>query len=202
MADAPRRSATNALASRQLGDQQRSERNGLVHSPPSAIRLERSAVSAPHDGTALRNAFATFPSGVTAVCALNEGRPIGLAASSFTSVSIDPPLVSVCIAKASTTWPTLSTAPTLGISVLAEGHGDLTRTLASKTADRFASAAWVADASGAVFIDGAPLWLACRLTDQVAAGDHYIVVLEIVEMSVLDDVPPLVFHGSKFRRLA
>jgi flavin reductase (DIM6/NTAB) family NADH-FMN oxidoreductase RutF len=79
---------------------------------------------------ALRRAFAMFPSGVTAVCATVEGRPVGLAASSFTSVSLDPPLVSVCIAHTSSTWPLLRAAGRVGVSVLAEGHASIARQLA------------------------------------------------------------------------
>ena len=59
----------------------------------------------PVDGTELRRAFGCFPSGVTAVCAIIDGEPVGMAASSFTSVSIDPPLASICVQKSSTTWP-------------------------------------------------------------------------------------------------
>jgi glyoxylase-like metal-dependent hydrolase (beta-lactamase superfamily II) len=78
-------------------------------------------------------AFSAFPSGVTAIAGLRDGRPHGLAASSFTSVSIDPPLVSVCVAHTSTTWPLLSTMPGLEASVLGEDQGELCRALAAKS---------------------------------------------------------------------
>src|SRR5258708_28096524 len=68
--------------------------------------------------TQLRRVLATFPTGVAAVAAIIDGEPAGLAASSFVSVSLDPPLVSVCIGHSSTTWPVLRTADRLGISVL------------------------------------------------------------------------------------
>lgn len=70
-------------------------------------------------GDQLRRAFGCFPSGIT-VCALVDGTPVGMAASSFTSVSLAPPLVSVCIQHTSTTWPVLRNRPRLGLSVLAE----------------------------------------------------------------------------------
>jgi flavin reductase (DIM6/NTAB) family NADH-FMN oxidoreductase RutF len=75
----------------------------------------------------LRGAFAAFPSGVTAIAGMLDGHPVGMAASSFTSVSLEPPLVSVCMAHSSSTWPSLRRAPSIGVSVLAAGHGDIAR---------------------------------------------------------------------------
>ena len=68
--------------------------------------------------TELRRVFAAFPTGVTAIAALVDGVPVGLAASSFTSVSLEPPMVSVCVARTSATWPLLRRADRLGVSVL------------------------------------------------------------------------------------
>jgi flavin reductase (DIM6/NTAB) family NADH-FMN oxidoreductase RutF len=149
----------------------------------------------------LRGAFASFPSGITAVAAMRSGRPRGLAASSFTSVSLDPPLVSVCIARTSTTWPALRAAPRLGLSVLAEEHGHVARSLATRGIDRFAGVSWDRTPNGAVFVHGAALWLDCTRYDEVRAGDHEIVLLCIQQLWTYPAVSPLVFHGSKFRRL-
>lgn len=150
----------------------------------------------------LREAFGCFPSGVTAVCAEVDGVPVGLAASSFTSVSVDPPLVSVCMQHTSTTWPTLRERPRLGLSVLAEGHDDVCARLASKRGDRFAGTDRVATDEGALFVHGATLWLDCTLHAEVPAGDHDIVLLQIHGLRADPDTAPLVFHGSRFRRLA
>ena len=89
------------------------------------------------DQQTLREAYAQFPSGVVAIAAEIDGVPVGLAASSFVSVSIDPPLVAVCIQNTSTTWPKLEAAPNIGVSVLGEAHNDAVRTLAAKTGDRW-----------------------------------------------------------------
>jgi flavin reductase (DIM6/NTAB) family NADH-FMN oxidoreductase RutF len=154
------------------------------------------------DSTLLRKAFGCFPSGVTAVCAMLDGAPEGIAASSFTSVSIEPPLVSVCVAHTSSTWPRLANVPHLGLSVLAADHGPVARSLASKSGQRFADVAWEASAAGAVFVHGATLWMQCSVFDQLAAGDHDIIVLEIGRLEIYPDVEPMVFHGSQFRALA
>ena len=149
----------------------------------------------------LRAAFASFPSGITAVAALRDGRPQGLAASSFTSVSLSPPLVSLCIARTSTTWPGLRLAPRLGLSVLAEEHGPVARALAARGIDRFATVDWESTAADAVFVHGAALWLDCTLYAEVPAGDHEIALLCIRRLWTYPEVPPLVFHQSGFRRL-
>lgn len=156
----------------------------------------------PADQRELRNAFACFPSGVTAVCALIDGVPVGMAASSFTSVSIDPPLVSVCVQNASATWQKLAPSARLGVSFLGATHDGACRQLAAKTGDRFAGIEWEVSAAGAIFIHGAAVWMECSIDQCVTAGDHEIVVLKIEGLKVEPDVSPLVFHGSQFRQLA
>jgi flavin reductase (DIM6/NTAB) family NADH-FMN oxidoreductase RutF len=153
------------------------------------------------DQRQLRRVFGAFPSGVTAVAALVAGRPVGIAANSFTSVSLDPPLISVCIAHASTTWPVLGTATRFGVSVLSADQEDVCRQLAARDVDRFARLSWRATQGGAVLLEGACAWLECSIDQQVRAGDHDIVVLRVHDVDVDHDVRPLVFHASQYRRL-
>ena len=154
------------------------------------------------DDATLRRVFGCFPSGVIAVCASVDGEPLGMAASSFTTVSVAPPLVSICVQNSSTTWPRLRRRERLGISVLAEHHGDACLSLSRKVGDRFAGVRWTELANGAVIVHEANAWLDCRLHSELPAGDHTIALLEICELSADPDTPPLVFHGSRFRRLA
>ena len=156
----------------------------------------------PNDPSTLRSAYACFPSGVTAVCALIDARPVGIAASSFAPVSIGPPLVSVCVQNTSTTWPLLRGRRRLGVSVLAEAQDLECRALAMKDGDRFASVDWEATPEGAVLVNGATAWLDCSIHAEVPAGDHAIVLLGIHGLRATPEVAPLVFHGSRFRRLA
>lgn len=151
--------------------------------------------------SSLREAFGHFPSGVVAIAAQVDGNRVGLAASTFVPVSLEPPLVSFCVQNTSTTWPKLEGAPTLGISVLAEPHGAIARTLAAKTRDRFAGLETASNDSGAVFIKGAALWLESAVEQLIPAGDHTIVVLRVSEVAVDAEVAPIVFHRSGFRRL-
>jgi flavin reductase (DIM6/NTAB) family NADH-FMN oxidoreductase RutF len=154
------------------------------------------------DPATLRKAFGAFPSGVTALAGLVGGEPVGMAASSFTSVSLDPPLVSVCVANASATWPLLRRPARLGVSVLGHDQEEACRQLAARGVDRFAGLAWTATDAGAVLLSGASAWLDCSIEREIPAGDHGIVLLAVHRLGADPGMPPLVFHGSRYRRLA
>jgi flavin reductase (DIM6/NTAB) family NADH-FMN oxidoreductase RutF len=151
--------------------------------------------------TSLREAFGHFPSGVIAIAAEVEGIRVGLAASTFVPVSLEPPLVSFCVQNTSETWPKLKGLPFLGISLLGESHDDAARSLAAKTGDRFAGLETVSRESGAVFVEGTSVWLESAIEQLIPAGDHTIVILRVNGITVHPEVPPIVFHRSTFRRL-
>lgn len=151
--------------------------------------------------TSLREAFGHFPSGVIAIAAEVDGTRVGLAASTFVPVSLDPPLVSFCVQNTSTTWPRLKDVPFLGISVLGEAHDAAARTLAAKTGDRFAGLETASSERGAVFVHGTSVWVESAIEQLVPAGDHTIVILRVSNVTIHPDVPPIVFHRSTFRRL-
>jgi flavin reductase (DIM6/NTAB) family NADH-FMN oxidoreductase RutF len=153
------------------------------------------------DPVRLRRVFGAFPSGVTAVAAMVDGVPIGMTASSFTSVSLEPALVSICVAHASRTWSLLGSAPRLGVSILSADQERAGRQLAARGADRFAGLDWRTTGDGAVLLDGASGWLDTSIEQQVRAGDHDIVVLAVRDLDADHDIGPLVFHASQFRRL-
>jgi flavin reductase (DIM6/NTAB) family NADH-FMN oxidoreductase RutF len=95
---------------------------------------------------------------------------------------------SVCIARTSTTWPRLRTAPTIGLSVLAEEHGYVARSLAARRIDRFAGVDWTQTREGAVFVQDSALWLDCTRHDDLPAGDHEIVLLHIRQLWTYPEV--------------
>jgi flavin reductase (DIM6/NTAB) family NADH-FMN oxidoreductase RutF len=117
-------------------------------------------------------------------------------------VSLEPPIVSVCVANSSTTWPALSGASTLGLSVLAAHQEDACQQLAAPDADRFAGLSWRHTPGGAVLLDGASAWLVCSPEHRIAAGDHELVLLRVQDLGADTDSAPLVFHASRYRRLA
>jgi flavin reductase (DIM6/NTAB) family NADH-FMN oxidoreductase RutF len=153
------------------------------------------------DPAHLRRVFGAYPTGVTALAALVDGQPVGMAANSFTSVSLQPPLASVCIAHTSTTWPLLRAAGRLGVNVLSADQHHAGRQLSARTGDRFHGLSWRATDLGAILLDGASAWLECSVGQTIHAGDHDIVVLLVHELEADHDRKPLVFHASRFLRL-
>jgi len=154
------------------------------------------------DAARLRTAFGIFPSGVVAVAAEVGGRLVGLAASSFTSVSLDPPLVSFSVANTSKTWPDLRRAEHLGVTILADHHGDLCRQLAGPVDDRFTGISVSATDEGAVTLDEGLARFDCTIYREVEAGDHLIVLLRLHAVEHPETGSPLIFHRSGFGRLA
>lgn len=154
------------------------------------------------DHRRLRQAFGVFPTGVVAVAAAVDGRVTGLAASSFTSVSLEPPLVTFSIATASKTWPGLRRARRLGLTVLADHHAAVCRRLAGDPAHRFDGLALSVTDEGAVTLDDGLARFDCSVHREVEAGDHVIVLLRLHAVEHADTAGPLVFHRSGFSRLA
>lgn len=150
------------------------------------------------DPARLREVFGVFPSGVVAVAAEVDAGPVGLAASSFTTVSLDPPLVSFSVATASKTWPTLRQAAHLGVTVLADHHDEACRQLAGPVEHRFDGLSLTTTGDGAVTLDDGLARFDCTIHDEVEAGDHLIVLLRLHAVEHADTSEPLVFHRSAF----
>jgi flavin reductase (DIM6/NTAB) family NADH-FMN oxidoreductase RutF len=156
------------------------------------------------DPARLREVFGIFPTGVVAVAAVVDGLPVGLAASSFTSVSLAPPLVSFSIANTSKTWPDLRRAAHMGVTILADHHHTVARQLAGAVERRFDGLSLTASPEGAVTLDDGLAHFDTSIYREVLAGDHTIVLLRLhaVAGRGTADTSPLVFHRSRFGRLS
>jgi len=154
------------------------------------------------DGDTLRSVVGRFATGVTAVCARVDGRPVGMAVNSFTSVSLEPPLVVFCAAKTSATWTEMEASGRFAVSILAAGQGDLCRQLSRKGVDRFDGVALESAPSGSPLIAGCLAWLDCRTVACHDAGDHILVIGHVDGVGVSEAVDPLVFYASQFVGLA
>lgn len=156
-------------------------------------------------GSDLRSVLGRLPTGVVVVTGIVDGAPVGVALNSFTSVSLDPPLVSFCMARTSTTWPRLRSAERWAISVLGEGHEDVSRRFATRGADRFAGLDTAPAPGGGPVLAGSTAWLDCRLSAVHEAGDHDLVLAEVLHLGTGDrhgfDAAPLVFHQGRYHRL-
>ncbi|MGO3326136.1 flavin reductase family protein [Gordonia sp. (in: high G+C Gram-positive bacteria)] len=164
-------------------------------------RSSPSAVTAASDQAELRRVFGHVPSGLVVVAALGPDGPVGLLASSFTSVSLDPPLVSVNIARTSTTLPVLRKADYWGVTVLGHGQRALADQLRRPASERFDGTDWAASDDGAIHLDGAVAGFHTRVDRLVPAGDHVIALLAVHGHFVTPDVDPIIFHHSRFRLL-
>ncbi|MBV9796178.1 MAG: flavin reductase family protein [Actinobacteria bacterium] len=153
------------------------------------------------DPARLRKAFGVFPTGVVVVAARVDGRLLGLTASSFTSVSLEPPLVSFSVANTSRTWPELRRAAQLGVTVLAEHHGAVARQLAGPAHLRFDNLLVASSEAGAVTLADGLARFDTTIYREVEAGDHTIVLLRLHAVEDADHTQPLVFHRSGFGRL-
>ncbi|NDU75881.1 flavin reductase [Actinomadura sp. DSM 109109] len=153
------------------------------------------------DPAAFRSVLGRFATGVVAVTALDpdSGLPRGLAVNSFTSVSLDPPLVAFCVAHTSTTWPAMRAAGRLCVNILAEPQRDVSEALAfGNGPDKFAGIPWTPGPGGAPLIDGALAWIECSVEQEHLAGDHRIVVARVHDLAELDDAGPLVFYRGGY----
>ncbi|AWI60524.1 flavin reductase [Sinorhizobium fredii] len=129
------------------------------------------------DPRALRDAFGSFMTGVTVVTANDaSGNPIGFTANSFASVSIDPPLLLVCIAKTSRNFATMTSAKGFAVNVLSDKQMTVSNTFAKPVEDRFAAVEWKSGPHGAPILAGVSAWFDCSLNEIVDAGDHAILI--------------------------
>lgn len=149
----------------------------------------------------LRRTFAAFPTGVTTVISLIDGKPVGFTLSSFSNVSLDPALVLISPSRKSNSWSQIKNASSIGISILASHQEDIAITLSKKNIDRFASINFRTLPKGAVLIEESIAWFETRLVEEVSAGDHVVAILEVLAHGRDLTKEPLVHHSGKFRDL-
>ena len=130
-------------------------------------------------GEVFRHVLGHLPTGVAVITADGPNGPAGMTANSVTSVSLDPPLLLVCPARTSTTWPNVRASGRFCVNVMAGHHEEACRRFALKDADRFAGVDWHERPSGPAFHD-AVAWIDCELRDEHDAGDHTIAVADVL----------------------
>jgi flavin reductase (DIM6/NTAB) family NADH-FMN oxidoreductase RutF len=149
-----------------------------------------------------RRTCARFATGITIVTTVSsDGTPHGLTVNSFTSVSCNPPLVSVCIDLGCRSLPHLRTGSHFGISVLTENQQDLSERFSDCEDARFDGIAWSRGISGVPLIEGALAWFECRLDRAIDAGDH-VILLGAVERTATFEGQPLLYYASRYTRVA
>jgi 3-hydroxy-9,10-secoandrosta-1,3,5(10)-triene-9,17-dione monooxygenase reductase component len=156
------------------------------------------------DEAAFRRVLARFATGVVVVTGATEAGPAGLTCQSFSSLSLDPPLVLLSTARSSTTWPRIAATGRFAVNVLAADQQALSTRFAVSGGDKFAGQAWRTGALGNPLLDGAIAHVECDIDATHDGGDHVIVVgrVRALEAPGLDAALPLVYYGSGYRALA
>ncbi|MEM9104466.1 MAG: flavin reductase family protein [Pseudomonadota bacterium] len=132
------------------------------------------------DPRVLRDAFGTFMTGVTVVTSHDgQGAPIGFTANSFTSVSLDPPLLLISLSKGSSNFKTLTDAPGFAVNILSENQEDLSNRFSRPVDDRFADLEWHSGPYGSPLLRGVTAWFDCSMHKTVDAGDHVLLIGEV-----------------------
>jgi len=157
------------------------------------------------DGREFRSTLGQFCSGVVIVTGALDGQPAGFAAQSFTSLSLEPPLVALCPAKTSTSWPRVRQSGHFCINILAEDQKLVCDLFARTGIDKFGTLKWHKGARGSPVLDGILAYIDCELEAEYEAGDHTIVIGRVVDLAILDRArgPLLFFRGGygNFQRL-
>lgn len=182
-----------------LGDQEidfefRPGEDVAVHDDPQTVYAARR----------FRDVLGRFGSGVTVVTAISNGEPVGLTCQSFSSVSLDPPLVLFVPAKTSRAWPLIQRSGRFCVNLLAADQADLSNQMASRGVDKFAGVTWVpAKQTGSPMLDGALAHIDCAIHAVHEAGDHFVVIGRVLDLVTDDDgdddIEPLLFYRGQYR---
>ena len=151
------------------------------------------------DAGEFRATLGQFASGVVVATGWHEGEPVGFAAQSFTSLSLEPPLVALCAAKSSQSWPKLRDSGGFCINILGERQQSVSEVFARTGIDKFANLDWRPATAGAPILAGALAYIDCELVAEHDAGDHTIAVGRVRDLGVLDaEQGPLVYFRGAY----
>ena len=150
------------------------------------------------DSARFRQVLGHYPTGVCAITALGaDGAPVGMVVGTFTSVSLDPPLVGFLPDKNSASWPLIEATGHFAANIFASNQTETCRALAARVPDKFAGVAWQRSAHGLPLIDGCIARIECELHGVLDAGDHWFVLGRVIAMEA-DDGDPMLFHRGRY----
>ncbi|GAB6984873.1 flavin reductase family protein [Nocardioides pyridinolyticus] len=180
-----------------LGDQDidfefRPGEDVAVHDDPEHVAAARR----------FRDVLGRFASGVTVVTGMSGGEPAGMTCQSFSSVSLEPPLVMFIPAKSSRAWPLIQRSGRFCVNFLAADQAELSNTMASRGLDKFADVKWTPSReTGSPMLDGALAQVDCSIQAVHEAGDHYLVVGRVLDLIAHDEgeQEPLLFYRGEYR---
>jgi 3-hydroxy-9,10-secoandrosta-1,3,5(10)-triene-9,17-dione monooxygenase reductase component len=150
------------------------------------------------DPRVMRDVLGHFASGVTVVTAVTAEGPIGFTCQSFSSLSLDPPLVAFAPARSSRTWAQLRTLGRFCVNVLAEGQEAVSQNFARSGTDKFAGVPWTPSPHGSPVLDDVVAWIDGELWAEYEGGDHTIAVARVLDLGASADRRPLLFHRGAY----
>lgn len=174
------------------------ERTPIPDDPESAARARR-----------FRDVLGLFASGVTVVTSISDGSPVGMTCQSFSSVSLEPPLVMFCPAKTSRAWPLMQRAGFFCVNILAADQADVSNAMATKGTDKYDGISWRPATTGAPLLDGVVGYVDCSVHSVHEAGDHYVVLGRVRELGFgsgaapdTDGQAPLLYYRGAYDTVA
>jgi len=149
----------------------------------------------------LRDALGSFATGVAIVTSIDDsGTPVGVTVNSFSSVSMNPPLVLFCLDRNAFSLPTFLEASHFAINILEIGQAELSRRFATPMADKWAGLRWIAGAGGVPLLPGCVAWLECRRHEVLEGGDHLIIVGKVAAAKNQPDREALLYKQGLYGR--
>ena len=167
------------------------EHTPIPDDPESAARARK-----------FRDVLGLFASGVTVVTSLSDGEPVGMTCQSFSSVSLEPPLVMFCPAKTSRAWPRMQRAGYFCVNFLAADQAEVSNAMATKGADKYDGIGWRPASTGAPLLDDVLGHVDCTVHSVHEAGDHYVVLGRVKELGYGDDGLPLLYYRGGYDTVA
>jgi 3-hydroxy-9,10-secoandrosta-1,3,5(10)-triene-9,17-dione monooxygenase reductase component len=146
-----------------------------------------------------RAVLGAFCSGITVVTATGpDGAPVGMTCQSFSSLSLDPPMIMFAPARTSTTWPRIRAVGAFCVNVLADDQHGISDAMSRRGTDKFAGIAWTPSSAGAPRLAGAAAWIDCDLAAEHDGGDHTIAVGAVRELAATPAAEPLLYHRGRY----
>lgn len=166
---------------------------------PGGTTVEVESEEAAQETRRFRDVLGRFASGVTVITAMAGGEPVGMTAQSFTSVSLDPPLVLFCPAKSSRAWPAIRASGRFCVNLLAHDQAELSTQMATRGASKFTGVGWEpAPATGSPLLHGVVGYVDCSIFAVHEAGDHYVVIGSVLDLAEGDTEHGLTFYRGRY----
>lgn len=149
-----------------------------------------------------RSVLGHFPTGVAVVTAMDGADPVGMTVQSLCSLSLEPPLILLCPARTSTSWPRIEASHRLCVNLLSQDAEHLAKQFAKSGSNKFEGVTWArSQTTGSPVLLGGLAWIDCEIEQTHPGGDHLIVICQVLALGAHTDLKPLIFFKSGFERV-